>query len=151
LPDSSATCALGERIARCVKPGLRVYLSGDLGSGKTTLVRALLHAFGHEGRVKSPTYALVEPYVVSRIHCYHFDFYRFNSPDEWTGAGLDELFDRDAVCLVEWPEKAGDLLPPADLALRFTIAGQGRDVTIEANTEAGERCVSDLRSSPDSS
>jgi tRNA threonylcarbamoyladenosine biosynthesis protein TsaE len=73
------------------------------------------------------------------------------SPDEWAGAGLDELFDRDAVCLVEWPEKAGDLLPPADLALRFTASGGGRDVTIEANTEAGERCVSDLRSSQGSS
>lgn len=132
-------------------PGMRVYLSGDLGCGKTTLVRALLRALGHAGRVKSPTYALVEAYVISSLYLYHFDFYRFQSPAEWTEAGLDELFDQAAVCLVEWPEKAGGLLPKPDIELRFVHAAGGRDVVVQANTEAGARCVSELRLSPDSS
>ena len=130
---------------------MRIYLSGDLGSGKTTLVRALLRALGYDGRVKSPTYALVEAYVISSLYLYHFDFYRFQSPNEWAEAGLDELFEHAAVCLVEWPEKAGGLLPKADIELRFVHAADGRDVLVQANTEAGARCVSALKLSPDSS
>jgi tRNA threonylcarbamoyladenosine biosynthesis protein TsaE len=128
-----------------------VYLRGELGSGKTTLARAVLRALGHPGRVKSPTYALVEPYVISSLYLYHFDFYRFHSPVEWTEAGFGELFDSGAACLVEWPENAGDLLPAPDLDIRFVPSAAGRDVLIEARTETGARCVSALRSSPDSS
>jgi tRNA threonylcarbamoyladenosine biosynthesis protein TsaE len=142
---------LGTQLARCARAGFRAYLKGDLGSGKTTLVRALLRALGHRGRVKSPTYALVEPYIVSSLYLYHFDFYRFTSPSEWTEAGLAELFDSDAVCLVEWPEKAGGLLPEPDIEIRFLPSATGRDVLLEARTEAGARCVSELRSLPDSS
>jgi tRNA threonylcarbamoyladenosine biosynthesis protein TsaE len=92
-------------------PGVVVWLDGDLGAGKTTLVRALLRACGHTGPVKSPTYTLVEIYVISRIYWYHFDFYRFNFPEEFLDAGLGEYFRDDAVCLVEWPEKAVGYLP----------------------------------------
>jgi tRNA threonylcarbamoyladenosine biosynthesis protein TsaE len=106
LPDEDATASLGQQLAPLLVPGMVVWLDGDLGAGKTTLVRALLRARGHSGPVKSPTYTLVEIYVISRIYWYHFDFYRFNFPEEFVDAGFGEYFRDDAVCLVEWPEKA---------------------------------------------
>ena len=131
-------------MAHLLRPRMRIYLSGELGSGKTTLVRALLKALGHPGRVKSPTYALVEPYIVSSIYLYHFDFYRFRDPQEWSEAGLRELFDQEAICLVEWPERAAPLLPEPDLQVRLSLAAAGRDAVIEARTETGAKCVSQL-------
>ena len=103
-----------------------IYLSGELGSGKTTLVRGLLRALGYEGRVKSPTYTLVELYSVSRLNLYHFDFYRFKNRAEWLSSGFRDYFNPESVCVVEWPERAGDLLPPADLGIRLEISGLGR-------------------------
>jgi len=145
LPDEAATTRLGERLAGSLAPGMRVYLRGELGSGKTTLVRGLLRALGHPGRVKSPTYTLVELYAVSRLNLYHFDFYRFRDPKEWGHAGLDEYFDGDGICVVEWPEKAGDALPPPDLEFVFARAAIGRDVLIRAASETGERCLTKLQ------
>ncbi len=147
LSDEGGTTRLGARMAGMLEPGMRIYLSGELGSGKTTLVRALLRGLGYPGRVKSPTYTLVEAYVISRLYLYHFDFYRFHSASEWSDAGFEELFDSRAVCVVEWPEKAGGVLPEPDVAMRFSPSGGGRDVVIEARTKAGARCVSALRSS----
>ena len=125
-----------------------VWLDGDLGAGKTTLVRALLRALGHVGAVKSPTYTLVEVYVVSSIYWYHFDFYRFNDPIEFADAGLGEYFRNDSVCLVEWPHKAEGCLPPADLELVFRFAGAtpqaGRILEMRAHGEVGRRCLSEL-------
>ncbi len=144
LPDLAATGHLGMQLAGLLRPGLKIYLSGDLGSGKTTLVRALLHAAGHSGRVKSPTYTLVELYVISKLYLYHFDFYRFRDPEEWQDAGFREHFDGAAVCLVEWPEKAAGLLPPADLDVSIQINQSGRDtrdITITANSASGENCL----------
>ena len=106
LSDEAATNALGAALAGTLAPGMVVWLDGDLGAGKTTLVRALLRALGHAGPVKSPTYTLVELYSVSSLYLYHFDFYRFNDPEEFDDAGLGEYFRKDAVCLVEWPDKA---------------------------------------------
>jgi tRNA threonylcarbamoyladenosine biosynthesis protein TsaE len=123
---------------------MRLYLCGELGTGKTTLVRGLLRALGFRGRVKSPTYALVELYVVSRLHLYHFDFYRFVDPKEWSDAGLSEYFASDGVCVVEWPEKAGGTLPPPDIELTLTHADKGRDVRIRSLSESGQRCVTRL-------
>jgi tRNA threonylcarbamoyladenosine biosynthesis protein TsaE len=145
LPDEAATTRLGERLAGCLAPGMRVYLRGELGSGKTTLVRGLLRGLGHPGRVKSPTYTIVELYSVSRLNLYHFDFYRFRDPKEWGDAGLDEYFDSDGVCVVEWPEKAGDALPSPDLELVFARAAAGRDVIVRAASETGERCLTKLQ------
>ena len=123
-----------------------VWLDGDLGAGKTTLVRALLRGLGHTGPVKSPTYTLVEVYVVSSIYWYHFDFYRFNDPTEFEDAGLGEYFRENAVCLVEWPAKAAGHVPPADLALVFRFAGDtpesGRVLELRAHSEAGRKCLS---------
>ena len=111
LSDEVATHALGAALASVLQPGLIVTLEGDLGAGKTTLVRGLLRALGYANKVKSPTYTLVEVHVVSGLNLYHFDFYRFNQPEEYLEAGLDEYFQTSGpnagVCLVEWPDKAG--------------------------------------------
>ncbi|MGB9495822.1 MAG: tRNA (adenosine(37)-N6)-threonylcarbamoyltransferase complex ATPase subunit type 1 TsaE [Azonexus sp.] len=122
-------------------PGLVVFLEGDLGAGKTTLVRALIRALGHSGPVKSPTYSLVEVYVVSSLYLYHFDFYRFESPQEFLDAGFDEYFNENAVCLVEWPERAEGCVPPPDLRLRLHHAGSGRVLEALATTPEGAQCI----------
>ena len=125
-----------------------IWLDGDLGAGKTTLVRALLCGLGHDGPVKSPTYTLVEVYVVSSIYLYHFDFYRFNEPEEFEDAGLGEYFRENAVCLVEWPEKAAGYVPQADLGLVFSFpadaADSGRRLELFARSEVGQRCLKEL-------
>jgi tRNA threonylcarbamoyladenosine biosynthesis protein TsaE len=147
LPDEAATSRLGTLLAACIAPGMRIYLRGELGSGKTTLVRALLRGLGVEGGVKSPSYALVELYVVSRLHLYHFDFYRFLDPSELGDAGVVDYFrDDDGICVVEWPERAGDALPRPDLDFTLAYAGTGREVSVTAHTTAGERCLAKYRS-----
>lgn len=148
LPGEAATRAAGARLARVLDPGLALYLHGELGSGKTTLARGLIQELGYQGRVKSPTYALVELYTVSRLHLYHFDFYRFKDPKEWRDAGFNEYFNDASICLVEWPEKAAGLLPAADLDLTLEFAGDGRDLSIRAGTESGKACLHRLMQMP---
>ena len=121
-----------------------LYLSGELGAGKTTLARGVLRGLGYAGRVKSPTFTLVELYKLSRLYLYHFDFYRFNDPRELEEAGLREYFSPDAVCLVEWPEKAAGL-PAADMRILMRVAGTGRSVEIFTDTEAGRSCLDRLK------
>jgi tRNA threonylcarbamoyladenosine biosynthesis protein TsaE len=144
LPDEAATASLGGRLAACVVPGLRIYLRGELGSGKTTLARGLLRALGVREKVKSPSYTLVELYVVSRLHLYHFDFYRFIDSNEFADLGFGEYFDGEAVCLVEWPERAGAVLPLPDLDIRLSHAAEGREVHLTAHRQAGVRCLKGL-------
>ena len=150
LADEAATSAFGRELSPLLAPGMVVWLDGDLGAGKTTLVRAVLRAFGHAGPVKSPTYTLVEVYVVSSIYWYHFDFYRFNVPEEFVDAGLGEYFRNDSVCLVEWPEKAAGHVPPADLMLVFRFPesphDSGRVLELSAYTERGKSCLNTLKS-----
>ena len=122
-------------------PGTFPYLRGDLGSGKTTLIRGLLRALGVKDTVKSPSYALVELYVVSRLNLYHFDFYRFLDAREFEDAGLADYFHGAGVCLVEWPERAGDVLPRPDLDLTLAYAGAGREISVKPYSTAGERCL----------
>ncbi len=102
LIDDAATLALGSEISDVLHAGLTIYLNGNLGAGKTTLARGILHGLGYKHVVKSPTYNLVEIYKISRLYLYHFDFYRFNDPIEWEEAGFREYFNTDTVCLVEW-------------------------------------------------
>jgi tRNA threonylcarbamoyladenosine biosynthesis protein TsaE len=148
LPDAGATETLGSRLAAGAAPGRTLYLRGDLGAGKTTLVRGLLRALGHAGRVKSPTYTLVEPYTLSSLHFYHFDFYRLKDRSEWTHAGFREYFNAQSMCVVEWPEKAEGLLPTPDLEVRLEFSGDARRARVEAYSAAGEAWLSSLRSSP---
>ena len=141
LPDEAATRRLGASLAPALRPGLVIFLEGDLGTGKTTLVRALIRALGHQGPVKSPTYSLVEVYVISSLYLYHFDFYRFESPEEFLDAGFDEYFNENAVCLVEWPERAQGCVPSPDLRLRLHHAGFGRILEAVADTPEGVQCI----------
>ena len=106
--------------------GLVLHLKGELGSGKTTLARGLIRALGHPGRVKSPTYTLVEPYGLLRLNLYHFDFYRFKDRSEWLSSGLREHFNAQSLCIVEWPEQAGDLLAPPDLEIQLKYDARAR-------------------------
>jgi tRNA threonylcarbamoyladenosine biosynthesis protein TsaE len=138
LADEPATLRLGAALAGGIAPGRVLHLSGELGSGKTTLVRGLLRELGHGGRVKSPTYSLVELYVVSRLNLYHFDFYRFKDRSEWLDSGFRDYFNAHTACIVEWPERAGGLLPPPDVAVRLQIAGSGRRGWLSAGTPRGE-------------
>ncbi len=123
---------------------MALHLSGNLGAGKTTLVRGLLRGLGFEGRVKSPTFTLVEPYAVSSLYLYHFDFYRFIRPNELLDSGFREYFNDASVCLVEWPEKAGENLPAPDIKIDLTVEGDGRNATISAHTEVGNDCLTHL-------
>lgn len=148
LPDTAATEILGGALAPLIKPGLVIYLQGDLGAGKTTLVRGLLRALGHAGNVKSPTYTLIEPYVLSRLDLYHFDFYRFSSPEEYLDAGLDEYFAGQGACLVEWPDKASPYLAPPDVEITLAVAGDGRNARIQACSEVGIACLKTLQIPP---
>ena len=148
LPDETSTQALGAALAQTLTPGLKIYLHGELGAGKTSLARALLHAAGHTGRVKSPTYTLVEPYAIRvdnrSLNLMHFDLYRLGSPEEFIDAGFREYFDSDYLCVVEWPEQAQDLLPPADLDVFLSVEAAGRAVELRANSEQGATCLNYL-------
>lgn len=146
LPTPAATDLFGADLAACLAPGLVIWLDGELGAGKTALVRAVLRALGHVGPVKSPTYTLVELYKLSSLYCYHFDFYRFNEPGEFQDAGLGEYFDGAAVCFVEWPDKAAGYVPDADLRIRLTHAGAARDAALVAGSAQGAACLACLRS-----
>lgn len=149
LPDASDTDRLGAAIADwlCTRHalvaerGFVLWLQGDLGAGKTALVRALLRRLGVSGPVKSPTFTLLEPYVVSSLDFYHFDFYRFSEAAEFDAAGFREHFGPGRVCAVEWPEKARGRLPTADLALTLQVKEPGRIAHGEAATEAGAACL----------
>ena len=130
LADEQLTLKFGAHLARILRPGLTIFLTGELGAGKTTLVRGMLRRLGFEGRVKSPTYTLVESYSISSLHLYHFDLYRFKHEQEWLDAGFDEIFNGQNICIVEWPERAVNFLPQADIEICLTPQGQGRDATI---------------------
>jgi tRNA threonylcarbamoyladenosine biosynthesis protein TsaE len=147
LADEAATAAFAARLAATLKPGMVVYLRGDLGAGKTTLVRALLRALGHTGRVKSPTYTLLEQYRAGGLHFRHFDLYRFRDGQEWEAAGFRDEFDGRNICLVEWPEKAQGLLPGADLDISLDILPAGRNITVRANTAITGACLKSLQDS----
>jgi tRNA threonylcarbamoyladenosine biosynthesis protein TsaE len=142
LPDAATTLHAGAVLAPHLAGGMVVTLDGDLGAGKTTLVRGLLRARGVDGPIKSPTFDLVEHYPLSSIYFYHIDLYRFTNADEWEQSGLSECFRADAVCLVEWPSRGGGLLPDPDLALvlAWPPHGEGRTLEPRAFSAAGERC-----------
>lgn len=139
LPDADAQEAFGGRLAGALgnSGGLIVFLEGNLGAGKTTLVRGILRGLGYEGTVKSPTYTLIEPYDIADIRCAHLDLYRLGDPEELEFLGLRDLLAGDAVVLIEWPEKGAGILPSPDLRVIIGIAGTGRDLVLEGVTDRG--------------
>lgn len=131
IADEAAMLAFGTALAQQFPSGGLITLHGDLGAGKTTLVRGLLRALGHTGNVKSPTYTLVEPYYLAGRDVYHFDLYRLGQAEELEYMGIRDYLRPDALCLVEWPEKAGELLPEPDLRLHIRHCGTAREILTE--------------------
>lgn len=150
MPDEAATLRLGEACAAGAANGQVLHLRGELGAGKTTLVRGLLRALGYPGRVKSPTYTLVEPYTDLRLNLYHFDFYRFKDRTEWLSSGFREHFNADSLCVVEWPERAGDLIAPPDLDIHLRYDGESRTAAPSAHSPAGQAWLASVLSHWDS-
>lgn len=140
LPDEAATLDAGARFARNLAPGLTFYLVGDLGAGKTTFVRGLLQALGYGGRVKSPTYTLVETYTVGGLMLNHYDLYRMRDPREWLDAGFCDT-DPGAVNLIEWPDRGAGWAPRADVDIVISIPPAGRILEARAHSAAGWNCV----------
>jgi tRNA threonylcarbamoyladenosine biosynthesis protein TsaE len=141
--DEAAMVALGESLAARLSAGDRVDLNGDLGAGKTTLVRGMLRGLGHAGRVKSPTYGLVESYLLNPLRVHHLDLYRLADPEELEFLGLDDLLTADSVLLVEWPERGAGVLPPANVrvsidALDPDDLAAGRTVVVEGLPRSDE-------------
>lgn len=161
LPDESATNALAAALAPMLvgrhsalsgaTAGGRIHLRGDLGAGKTSFARALLRAAGVQGRIKSPSYALMESYNVSSLQFYHLDFYRFNNPEEWADAGFRDILEENAVVLIEWPEQAGALLPPPDLDIHLEYADTGRHASFTAHSNKGKLWLTTLALPPQDS
>lgn len=143
LPDAAATEALGAALARASVAACVIHLQGDLGTGKTTLARGFLRGLGHQGRVKSPTYTLVEPYELTSGSLYHLDLYRLSDPGEAAWLGLEELQERPARVLVEWPERGGDWLPAPDLVVRLSHAGRGRKAALVPRSARGRDLLRD--------
>ncbi|MCG6887123.1 MAG: tRNA (adenosine(37)-N6)-threonylcarbamoyltransferase complex ATPase subunit type 1 TsaE [Proteobacteria bacterium] len=148
LPDEAATLEFGAALARCCPPACIINLHGDLGAGKTTLVRGFLHALGHTGTVKSPTYTLVEPYVLAaptgERRLYHFDLYRLGNPEELEYLGGRDYFDSEAVCLIEWPERGAGWLPPADVDIFLQHRDTGRNVRALGHGQRGLKLIASL-------
>jgi len=141
LQDQAATEAFGGQLAAACKGGLLVFLHGHLGAGKTTLVRGFLRASGHSGPVKSPTYALIEPYITAYGNLYHLDLYRLADAEELEWIGIRDLFEDESICLVEWPERGAGILPEADLHVYLQTEGSGREIRVEAASPRGEQLL----------
>lgn len=136
--DEPRLVALAARLAPAVRGGGTLYLRGDLGAGKTTFARALLHALGVDARIKSPTYSLLESYRIDGLDVHHLDLYRIADPGELEWLGLGEIADGTSLVLVEWPERGAGALPAADLQLSLAHAAAGRDLRASASGPRGE-------------
>ena len=150
IEGEEAMVDFGRRLGDLFQGGERCYLQGDLGAGKTTLVRGMLRARGHQGAVKSPTYTLIEPYEFESLTFYHLDLYRLGDPEELEWVGVRDLFDAHAVSLIEWPERGEGWLPPADLAIAIAHAGPAREVRLAGQSERGNEIVNQLAESHNS-
>ncbi|OGT36196.1 MAG: tRNA (adenosine(37)-N6)-threonylcarbamoyltransferase complex ATPase subunit type 1 TsaE [Gammaproteobacteria bacterium RBG_16_51_14] len=144
IRDAAAMEVLGCGLARCNPFGAQINLQGELGTGKTTLVRGFLRGLGYAGIVKSPTYTLVEPYYLSQGTIYHFDLYRLHEPGELEAIGFRDYLDGASTCLVEWPENAGVLFSRPDICVHIIHAGTARLVDVTALSERGKLMQSSL-------
>jgi tRNA threonylcarbamoyladenosine biosynthesis protein TsaE len=145
-PDEAATGRFARALAAQPELGLAyVELRGDLGAGKTTLVRHVLRELGVQGRIKSPTYAVVEPYELPTLNIWHFDFYRFSDPREWADAGFRDIFASPGLKIAEWPENAAGCVPQADLVVQLEVHNnESRQVRLTAQTPLGARLLGGL-------
>ncbi len=148
LKEEADTCALGSALAGILEKGLNIHLKGSLGSGKTTLTRALLHAAGYQGKVKSPTYTLVEPYTImlgnEPLELFHFDLYRMGCAEEFLDAGFRDSFNDSAIHVIEWAENADALPEPPDIIISLSFLGEGRKAVLSPMSPKGEKCLDNL-------
>lgn len=145
VKDESSMLALGQSLAKAsLKQGPIIYLNGNLGAGKTTMVRGFLTGLGHQGKVKSPTYTLVEPYELANTHIYHFDLYRLGDPEELEYIGIRDYFDEDAIVLLEWSEKGEGMIAPADIIVDIDYDLPGRTVRFSAKSTKGAQILENL-------
>ncbi len=140
--DAPAMEALGQKLASLCHPGCKLFLQGELGIGKTTLVRGFLRGLGYEGIVKSPTYTLVEAYQLDDLEIFHFDLYRVNDPEELESIGIRDYFSGSGICLLEWPAKGATLLGSPDVFIQIQYQDDQRKVSLEAKTSAGKDIIS---------
>ena len=135
------TALLGEKLAKIVSPGDLIFLQGDLGSGKTTFMRGFLRGLDFMGKVKSPSYTLLEQYCL-KLTINHFDLYRFKDQNEWEDAGFNEFMNNTDVNVIEWPEKAINVIPQSDLTVGFSYKNEdSRNISIISNTLRGKECI----------
>ena len=146
--NESSQEALGAQLAAAARPGLVVFLQGGLGLGKTTFARGFMRAMGHAGAVKSPTYTLVEPYLLGGRQIYHFDLYRLADPEELEFMGIRDYFSGESICLLEWPERGQGVLPPADLVINIERKGAGRSLTLRALSRPGAAVLAQMALQP---
>jgi tRNA threonylcarbamoyladenosine biosynthesis protein TsaE len=137
IASEDAMVAAGQSLAEALKPGMAVFLRGELGAGKTTFARGVARGLGHTGAVKSPTYTLVEPYSGLSPPLFHFDLYRLGDPEELEFMGIRDYFNESSIALVEWPERGGDFLPTPDLEITIAVQGMGRRVELAAHSGEG--------------
>ena len=138
FPDEKQLEYFANKLAYGIRAPLVIWLEGDLGAGKTSFARALIRALGHTGRVKSPTYGLLEQYQMDTLQVLHMDLYRINDPGELEFLGLADLLDKQTILLIEWPEKGGQWLPEPDFIFTFSYADPGRDLQWIACTEPAQ-------------
>jgi tRNA threonylcarbamoyladenosine biosynthesis protein TsaE len=144
VADAGAMEAVGARLAPLLRAGDRVFFSGDLGAGKTTLIRGILRGLGYTGPVKSPTFTLVESYTVAGLEFYHFDLYRLEDPEELETIGIRDYMDGHGVCLVEWPERGRNMLGVPDVEVVITIQDSGRGLRLSGRTDRGQHALAEL-------
>ena len=142
--NETETTKIGSKLASCLKGGEVIYLKGELGTAKTTLVRGVLNRLGHAGNVKSPTYTIVEPYLIDSHVIYHFDLYRLDDPEELESLGIRDYCDGQSICFFEWPEKGGNLLPNADINLELTYFENTREVEFTSKSDVGKTILKQL-------
>jgi tRNA threonylcarbamoyladenosine biosynthesis protein TsaE len=141
LTSEEEMLAFAAKVAQAINPGIIIFLDGPLGAGKTTFARGFLRGLGYQGKVKSPTYTLVEPYHLAEKIIFHFDLYRLIHASELEQIGIRDYFMHDSICLIEWPEKGSPLLPNADLVFHIVFHKEQREIKIEARSEKGSEIL----------